>query len=449
MKRKMCALLAMAMLMFCGISGAAAEQAEVEGDVNFSVGEQIFEFLRYDIGTDYEGKLALILSFDYTNNSKEANMAAYDFYVQVFQNGIEKDDCFLDFDSEWKEWQKNLTTNLKDGAKLTVCRAFLLDDTQAPVDVEVSEFVNYTETQKMAIDISQYSGSVPKTKSETEQIKTYESEYTEMSEKYSFLQSEYETLQSEYEALEAELEVYKGSATQESAGETMLSAIVSEKKVTNYSSGMYKVGEDIPAGEYVVFASGGSGYFCVSSDSNQDNILFNDNFNYNSIITINDGEYLDLSRCYAVPLEEEPEVKVTGEGMFKVGVHIPAGEYKLDSGADSGYYCIYPDSRQDNIIANDIFEGQNYVTVSDGQYLLLSRCKFVESVAEPMKTYDDAEMVKKVQEVLNTVGYDCGTPDGIAGSTTKSQIEKYQADRGLSETGTITEQLLKSLEILR
>ena len=29
MKRKMCALLAMAMLMFCGISGAAAEQAEV------------------------------------------------------------------------------------------------------------------------------------------------------------------------------------------------------------------------------------------------------------------------------------------------------------------------------------------------------------------------------------------------------------------------------------
>lgn len=124
MKKKMCALLAMAMLMFCGISGAAAEQAEVEGDVSFNVGEQIFEFLRYDIGTDYEGKLALILSFDYTNNSKEANMAAYDFYVQVFQNGIEKDDCFLDFDSEWKEWQKNLTTNLNTERDLLCAEHF-------------------------------------------------------------------------------------------------------------------------------------------------------------------------------------------------------------------------------------------------------------------------------------------------------------------------------------
>ncbi len=45
-----------------------------------------------------------------------------------------------------------------------------------------------------------------------------------------------------------------------------------------YFSGMYKVGVDIPSGEYVVFADNGYGYFCVSSDSIQDKITFNDDF---------------------------------------------------------------------------------------------------------------------------------------------------------------------------
>lgn len=216
---------------------------------------------------------------------------------------------------------------------------------------------------------------------------------------------------------------------------------------TKYNSGVYKVGADLPAGEYILFADRGTGYFCVSSDSNQDDITFNDNFEYNSIITVNDGEYLDLSRCYAVPFDEEPEVEVNDVGMFKVGTHIPAGEYKLESIDGMGYYCIYPDSRQDDIISNDNFEGQNYVTVTDGQYLELSRCKFSETPSKPVKTYTDTETVMKVQEALNEAGYDCGTPDGIAGSGTKGQIEKYQTDKGLTVTGTITDEVLTSLEI--
>lgn len=214
---------------------------------------------------------------------------------------------------------------------------------------------------------------------------------------------------------------------------------------TQYSAGVYKVGVDIPAGEYVVFASGGMGYFCVSSDSNQNDILFNDNFDYNSIISINDGEYLDLSRAYAISIEESPDVEIDATGMFKVGTHIPAGEYKLESTDGLGYYCIYPDSRQDDIIANDNFEGQNYVTVSDGQYLVLSRCKFTNPPEKPIKSYSDADTAKKVQEALNAAGYDCGTPDGIIGSGTKGQIEQYQSDNGLTVTGTITDEVLKSL----
>lgn len=145
-----------------------------------------------------------------------------------------------------------------------------------------------------------------------------------------------------------------------------------------YFEGQYWAGHDIPAGEYVLYCDDSkySGYFSVSTDANGDNILFNDNFGANSIITIKDGEFLELSRCYAVHAESVEAISADGEGMFRIGQDLEPGTYKLISDSKySGYYCIYSDSRHDEILSNDIFESQSYVTVSDGQYLLLSRCR--------------------------------------------------------------------------
>lgn len=55
--------------------------------------------------------------------------------------------------------------------------------------------------------------------------------------------------------------------------------------------------------------------------------------------------------------------------------------------------------------------------------------------------------VKKVQEALNLLGYDCGTPDGICGTTTKKQIKKYQEDIGVTIDGKIDEELMDVLGI--
>lgn len=159
---------------------------------------------------------------------------------------------------------------------------------------------------------------------------------------------------------------------------TLADVYKTETGVALYSNaiqeGQHKIGDDMQSGEYVLFSDYGSGYFCVSSDSNGTDIIANDNFEYNSIITVNDGEYLELSRCYAVPLVEVTELPIDKANMFLVGTHLPAGEYCLESD-ESGYYCIYEDSRHNNIITNGNFEGQSYVSVSDGQYLLLSRRK--------------------------------------------------------------------------
>lgn len=146
--------------------------------------------------------------------------------------------------------------------------------------------------------------------------------------------------------------------------------------ITQYKSGTYKVGVDIPAGEYILM---GPGYFSVTSDSSGDSILFNENFEFNSIVTVLDGEYLKLSKCIACPFLEynsRYSLDTTKSGsMLKVGTHIPAGEYKLQADEDNGYYAVYNDSRHQDIVTNEYFENSTYITVKDGQYLKFSSCK--------------------------------------------------------------------------
>lgn len=155
------------------------------------------------------------------------------------------------------------------------------------------------------------------------------------------------------------------------------------KETVEYYSGTHKVGEDIPAGEYCIFAtkSKRSGYYSVNSDSNGDNIIGNGIFDYNAFVTVSDGQYLELSNAKAVPIEDVDKIETNETGMFRVGIDIPAGEYQVipTKEGSSGYYCIYNSSEPNApIVANDLFEGQAYATVSEGQYLVLERAKFAQ-----------------------------------------------------------------------
>lgn len=162
-----------------------------------------------------------------------------------------------------------------------------------------------------------------------------------------------------------------------------------------YMPGMYKVGYDLPAGEYLFLSISDRGaYVCVSSDSNADDILENAVFDHTFIVTVEDGQYLDATRC-AFVLGSECIININadgsfGSGMYRVGVDIGAGEYKLTATDGSGYWCIYNDSRVPlDIVDNDLFETNAYVTVKDGQYLDIS-----DAIATPV----DVEPVVKETE---------------------------------------------------
>ena len=56
--------------------------------------------------------------------------------------------------------------------------------------------------------------------------------------------------------------------------------------------------------------------------------------------------------------------------MYKVGVDIKAGEYKVQSDAD-GYIEVTKNSSHvlESVVSNDNFSGEKYITVKKGQYL--------------------------------------------------------------------------------
>lgn len=146
--------------------------------------------------------------------------------------------------------------------------------------------------------------------------------------------------------------------------------------IPSYSSNQYKVGVDIPAGEYILL--GENSYFDITSDANGSDIILNENFDNDYIVTLNDGEYFTLKRATAYPFEQycsSNTIDTTqNNGMLKIGVNLPAGEYRLSTSNGMGYYCIYTDSRCRDIVSNDNFDSSTYITVSDGQYLLFKRC---------------------------------------------------------------------------
>lgn len=68
---------------------------------------------------------------------------------------------------------------------------------------------------------------------------------------------------------------------------------------------------------------------------------------------------------------------VVSAGMYKVGIDIPAGEYKVTpTGSASAYYLVANDSTGEvsSWVTNASFDDVRYVTVKDGQYLTLERC---------------------------------------------------------------------------
>jgi len=155
------------------------------------------------------------------------------------------------------------------------------------------------------------------------------------------------------------------------------------ERTKSYGEGVYKIGEDLPAGEYVILAtSNKSCYYAIYSNSSRStqSLISNQYFGYNAIVIVSDGQYLEVNRGRIYRIDGV-ELDTSGSGIFKVGYHIPAGEYKIvQTDSDSAYVEVStnPSGSYTSIVTNDNFEGIKYITVTDGQYLTINRGKIEE-----------------------------------------------------------------------
>ena len=144
----------------------------------------------------------------------------------------------------------------------------------------------------------------------------------------------------------------------------------------------YVVGVDIPAGEYYMKPTRSYDTEIVIYKNGKTKSFYDqDTYGDSAIITLSKGTSVSYKGLTAVPISQSKKLASTQkEGMFKVGLHIPAGTYTLKSsdGFDEGYYYIYNSSKPNADYDIQSFTGTTTITLKKGQYLKLSFATIVQ-----------------------------------------------------------------------
>lgn len=95
--------------------------------------------------TDYEGNPAIVITYSWTNNSDDANMAMVTTMGKAYQGGIGLETAIVMDDPNY---DSNLySTSIQPGATLDVQQAYVLRDTTTPVQYELEQFLNMSDTK--------------------------------------------------------------------------------------------------------------------------------------------------------------------------------------------------------------------------------------------------------------------------------------------------------------
>ena len=152
-----------------------------------------------------------------------------------------------------------------------------------------------------------------------------------------------------------------------------------KNNVKQYKDGIFKVGKDVPAGEYVIYRNGkelSSVYFAVSTDSKVDNIVANDVMFSRNIITLKDGQYIKVQNAVMCAINDAPKAgtgdKLT-DGMYKVGYDLKSGTYTVKKTGSNTLLQVCTDSSH---LSSSVTRGENptkdtTVTLKGGDYIYL------------------------------------------------------------------------------
>ena len=133
----------LAVLMAVMLIGSVFAGCTSEGDGDNTTGTATaaksqkydVQVLGSEIGSDYEGKPVLIVEYAFTNNSDKATSFTVGLTDKAYQNGVENSDIVI---ADGIDSQQQLN-DVKPGRTYQLKVGYLLQDTETPVEIEISE----------------------------------------------------------------------------------------------------------------------------------------------------------------------------------------------------------------------------------------------------------------------------------------------------------------------
>ncbi len=155
-----------------------------------------------------------------------------------------------------------------------------------------------------------------------------------------------------------------------------------------YTGDIFSVGDDIPAGEYLVISDGkaGDSFYCgvYSDKSASDSSKIYGDWNQNcTYVVLEEGQYIKASWAVIYDLLKN-DIRLdpfSNGGMYKTGRDIEAGTYTIvsDDSGNSGSYSVYysinsvaPAAKSSGHISSA--DDEKTITLSDGEYIKMRYC---------------------------------------------------------------------------
>lgn len=153
-----------------------------------------------------------------------------------------------------------------------------------------------------------------------------------------------------------------------------------------YESGVYLVGEDLPAGIYLVVERGYALFpsVLVRAGAEEDSALISYDLVIRcAAIQLSDGLYVTFTDVIAYPFESAPDYGLDAqgeaeEGGYWVGSQIPAAQYQIaaNEAAPLSSYSVYDGILGTNaqLLKFEVVSDVADIALEDGQYICLSGC---------------------------------------------------------------------------
>lgn len=149
MKKLLTLLLVLALtLTLAACGGGTTSQgngkAESSAIIDNTLGDYSVDIKSCRLAEDYEGKPIVIITYGFTNNGENAAAFYTSVATEAYQDGIGLNECYFADDSANYN-DDNQSKEIKNGASLDVEVAYVLNDTETDVEVEVTEWISFSD----------------------------------------------------------------------------------------------------------------------------------------------------------------------------------------------------------------------------------------------------------------------------------------------------------------